>query len=545
MAESNGNDRKFIKGAAILAAAGLIVKVLGAVFRIPLGNMIGAEGMSYYGSAYTIYSVLVVMATAGFPIAISRMVSERIGKKEYRNAHEVFRVAMSIMAAIGLVMFVICFFGAGWIAAMFKNPGSKAAIRALSPALFVVPLLSAFRGYFNGRQNMNPSALSEIMEQLVRLVVGLGLAMVLMRSSGRIMAAAGASFGAAAGSIGGFLIIFLIYLVNRKAFRAKIERGSQRMDSRKFLAKSIILIAVPIIIGSEIMPIMNFIDTTLIMRVLQNTGWTVKQSKYLYGILNGFTTPLIGFPQFITQAVTISLVPAVARDFHSGRLDASHDTIRLGYRTTMIMAFPCALGLFFLAEPILKLLYFAQPKTCADAKVTLMVQAVGVIFLALMQTSTSILQAIGKQTLPVRNLLIACVAKLFLTYLLVGVHAINVNGAAIGTDAAYFIAMTLDLLAVRKYSGARINADLTFVRPFFASLGMGICALGVFKGVSALLSSHAGPMMVNMAATLAGVLAAVIVYVILIFALKAITLEELRTFPKGDKLAKIASRFVK
>lgn len=174
MADKVGN--KFLKGAAVLALAGILMKVLGAVFRIPLTNMIGTDGMSYYGVAYSIYGALVVLATAGIPVAISRLVSENIAINRYRNAHRVFRVALVMMTGIGLITFLICFFGAEMIASLVKNPEAALAVRATAPALLLVPMFSTFRGYFNGRQNMNPTAISELTEQLVRCGVGLYLA---------------------------------------------------------------------------------------------------------------------------------------------------------------------------------------------------------------------------------------------------------------------------------------------------------------------------------------------------------------------------------
>ena len=199
MSDTNKGS-KFIKGAAILGIAGVMIKFMGAVFRIPLTNWIGDEGMSYYGVAYTIYSALLVLATAGIPVAISRMVSERIAVGEYRNAHKVFKVATALMFVIGLISFAICFFGGDLITDLLQNPEAAMAVKAIAPALLFVPVMSSFRGYFQGRQNMNPTAVSQMIEQLVRVGFGLVLAYIFMKTS-LIKAAAGASFGASAGSL--------------------------------------------------------------------------------------------------------------------------------------------------------------------------------------------------------------------------------------------------------------------------------------------------------------------------------------------------------
>ncbi len=540
-------DQKFLKGAVILAGAGIMIKVLGAVFRIPLTNWIG-DGMAYYSVAYVIYGALVVIGTAGVPVAVSRLVSESIARDQYRNAHKIFHVATLLLLAVGTTCFVVCFFGADLIAKMVGSPKSALALRAMAPALFFVPLFSSFRGFFNGRQNMNPTAISEIMEQLVRCAVGLSLAFMFSHpasSMNTVKAAAGASFGASAGAIAGLLVIFLIFLANHKAFRAKIERGDQTVEEGKELAKKITLIAVPIIIGCEIMPIMTMIDTGIVMNVLKAHGWTQAQSEHLYSLYGGYCNPIIAFPQIFTQAVAVSLVPAISKHFGVGNLERTRDTVRLGYRTTMIMAFPCAIGLLVLAEPALKLLYFRQPESCHDAAPIMMILAVAIIFLAHMQTSTSVLQSVGKQLIPVRNLAIGCVGKVIVCYILVGIHVVNVKGAAISTMLAYIVAMVLNDICVKKYTGVTHNVVQTYVKPFIAAAIMGAWALGCYEVLVRLLAGHSA-MGANALACGIAILTSMAVYAVCIFAVKAITVEEMEEgFPGGAKLAKIVRKFVR
>lgn len=527
---------KLIKGAAILGAAGIVIKLLGAVFRIPLTNWIGDTGMSYYGFAYTIYGALVVLATAGIPVAISKLVSERIAIGEYRNAHKVFKVATGLLSVIGLISFAICYFGAEYITAKLGNPDAAMAVKAISPALLFVPLFSAFRGYFQGRQNMNPTAISEITEQLIRVIVGLYLAYTLLKVGAK-EAAAGASFGASAGAIGGLGIIVVIYFLNRKTIHRKINLNNKDTESAAVLAKKIVYISVPIIIGCEIMPIMTLIDTSIIMNRLQDTGWTLEQSKSMYGLFSGFCNSLIAFPQVFTQAVAVSLVPAVAAAFKLRNHKGVQENIKLGYRTTMIMAFPCAFGIFALAEPILLLLYPEQQASAIAAVPLLMIMSISVIFLAITQTSVGVLQSIGKQTVPVIHLAIGCVGKVVLTYMLVGIHSINVNGAAWGTMFAYIVALVLNNMAVRRYTGTKLSYNLTYIKPCIAAVIMGVCAFASHK----LLVGYLG----NSIATLAAIMVGGIVYVILIFVIKAITVDELETMPGGRKIAKIVRKVVR
>lgn len=531
------SNNKFIKGAAILGMAGIIIKLMGAVFRIPLTNWIGDDGMSYYGFAYSIYGALLVLSTAGIPVAISRMVSERIAVGEYKNAHKVFKVATALLFGIGIISFAVCYFGGEWITTKLGNPEAALAVKAISPALLFVPLFSAFRGYFQGRQNMNPTAISEITEQLVRVIFGLFLAYKLM-DYGLKEAAAGASFGASAGSIAGLGIIVVIYMLNRKGIHRKISLNNQEVEATATILRKIVTIAVPIIIGSEIMPIMTLIDTGLIMTRLQATGWTYEEAKSMYGLFSGFCNSLIAFPQVFTQAVAVSLVPAIAATFKVKNMQGVQENIKLGYRVTMIMAFPCAFGIFSLAEPILLLLYPAQQASAIAAVPILKIMAISVIFLAITQTSVGVLQSIGKQNLPVIHLAIGCIGKVAATYILVGTPVVNVKGAAIGTMIAYVVALLLNNRSVKKFTGTKFDYNMTYVRPLIASGIMGVCAFAAHKILYGVLG--------NSIATLAAIMVGMVVYGILIFAVKAITIEEVETsFPGGTKIAKVLRKFVR
>lgn len=525
------SGNKMLKGAAIIGIAGVIVKIMGAFFRIPLTNWLGAGGIAYYSFAYTIYAALVVLATAGFPVAISRLVSENIARNQYRNAHRVFNVSMGMMAAIGLVLFAICYFGAGFIVGtLMKNPGATLAVKAIAPALLFVPLLSAMRGYFQGRQNMNPTAISEIGEQAARVIIGLYLASSFL-STGEERAAAGASFGATVGSVFGLGVMILIYMLNRNVIMYKIQRYDQTAEEVSRIVKQILLIAVPVIIGAEIMPIMNLVDTSIVMRRLQATGWTLDEAKYLYGLISGYCSTLIGFPQIFTQAVAISLVPAIARATALQDREGIIENTALGYRLTMVMALPCAAGILALAKPILFLLYPTKLDEAADAAPTLMLCTLGLIALAISQTSTGVLQAIGKQNLPVMHLAAGTAVKMVTSFILVGIPVLNIKGAALGTIAAYVVSFVLNNISVRKYTGIRFNYIQIYGKPGLASLVMGVVVFAVHLGLDKVIGGNI--------ATVASVMVGVIIYALLFVALRIVTPEELETVSIGRKMNRI------
>lgn len=534
------SGNKILRGAAVLGIAGLMVKLLGAFFRIPLQALIGEEGMAYYGYAYPLYSLFLVIATAGIPVAISRLVSEKIALKDYEGAHRVFKVSGWMLFFIGLFSFAVCYFGAEFISEhVIGDMGALKPLKAIAPALIFVPVMSAFRGYFQGRQNMNPTAVSQFVEQIFRVGVGLALAYALLDVS-LDLAAAGATFGATAGSVAGLLVIVLIYFMSKKVinYNIKKNRSHGARESSKSIIKQILIIAVPITIGSSILPLVNAADSMLVTRRLLDGGFSIDEARILWGQLSGYCNTMVGLPQVITQSVAIAMVPAVAGAFRIGQKNEVHENVNLGIRASMIIGMPCAIGIMALAEPILLLLFPKEPAGVASAAPTLMIMCISVALMSVLQTTTGILQAINKQMIPVKNMAIGAVGKVVLTYILVAIPALNIKGAAIGSIFVYAVALVLNMQAVIKYTGTRVNMSLAFVKPTAASLIMGICAFASYKLIYMVLES-------NTMATMIAILIGIIVYGVLILGLRAITKEEIERIPGGYKLAKILDKFIK
>jgi len=534
------SGNKILRGAAVLGAAGLIVKLLGAFFRIPLQALIGEEGMAYYGYAYPLYSLFLVIATAGIPVAISRLVSEKIAVRDYEGAHRVFKVSGWMLFFIGLFAFAFCYFGAGFISEhIIGDIGALKPLKAIAPALIFVPVMSAFRGYFQGRQNMNPTAVSQFIEQIFRVGVGLALAYMLLDDS-LDSAAAGATFGATAGSVAGLIVIVLIYFLSKKVINYNIRRNRNHSvkESSKSIIKQILIIAIPITIGSSILPLVNTADSILVTRRLLDGGFSIDEARILWGQLSGYCNTMVGLPQVITQSVAIAMVPAVAGAFRIGHKNEVNDNVNLGIRASMIIGMPCAIGIMALAEPILLLLFPKEPAGVASAAPTLMIMCISVALMAVLQTTTGILQGINKQMVPVKNLAIGAVAKIVLTYILVAVPSLNIKGAAIGSIFVYAIALVLNMRAVIRYTGAKINMNLAFIKPTVASVVMGVCAFASYKLIYMTIES-------NTVATMIAVLIGIIVYGLLILVLKAITKEEIGRVPGGQKMVKILDKFIK
>lgn len=540
------SKKSFLRGAVVLGAAGLVIKALGAVFRIPLANIIGDTGMGYYQTAYPVYVLLLTLSTAGIPVAISRMVAERQAVERPGDAYRVFRVSFVLLAGIGLASFAVLFFGAGAIVGKLGNPGAEAAMMAVAPALLIVPMMAASRGFFQGMQDMKPTAASQIVEQLFRVAAGLTLAIVLV-SRGLPAAAAGASFGATAGAAAGLVAILLIFWRRRPGILAEIrERPARTDESGGRILGQIFAIAVPITVGAAIMPIMNTIDVAIVINRLADSGFSPEDANRLYGQLTGMAGPLINFPQVLTQAISMSLVPAVAAAYKRQEMEDLRHNVELGLRTALILGLPSAIGLMALSEPVMRLLYPAQTESAVNAAPSLFILAFGVIFLATVQTLTGVLQGVGKQMIPVCNLAVGAVVKIVLTYSLTGIPSVNIRGAAVGTVAAYIVASTLNLLAVRRITGARFHPGLTLGRPLAAAVSMGLLAFASHRLLFALLAPALGrDSLANAAATGAAVLVGVIAYLTLLLVFRAIRREELDFLPGGKRLVRLLERFGK
>ncbi|MDR1136361.1 MAG: polysaccharide biosynthesis protein [Clostridiales Family XIII bacterium] len=633
--------KTFFQGAVILAAAGVIIKALGAVFRIPLGNMISDLGMGYYQTAYTIYVMFLVLSNSGLPVAISRMVSERVAIGNYDGAHRVFRLSFILLFIIGFTSFYMCFFQTEFLLGFFSNMGASVfAVRAIAPALLIVPLMAAFRGYFQGMQNMRPTANSQVSEQFFRVAAGLALAYILL-PRGEQYAAAGAAFGATSGAFFGLITVILIYFMYKRQRRerggsarartgdggsaagaragdggpaagaragdggsaagaragdggsaagaragdggsatraragdggsatwaragdggsatrartgdgepaagaragdARRKRRSEKQEAAGRILLRIFAIAVPITIGAAIMPIMNMIDLKIISTRLGYLGWVDSEVLKAYGQLAGFANPLINLPQILTQAVAMSLVPAVAAAFKRKDTEFLRHNISLGLRTAIIIGLPCAFGMMTIPGNILLLLYPAEPEAALSAAPFLFILAFGIIFLSTVQTLTGVLQGIGKQMIPVVNLSVGVVVKVIVSLSLISVPSINIKGVAVGTVCAYIIAATLNLLAVRRYTGTKFDIYLTFVKPGIAAAVMSLTVMLSRRLCILILGGggFAGAAISTILAVGAGAAA----YVLMIFITGAITEEELRMLPRGAKIAALFAKF--
>lgn len=529
------SKENFIKGAAILGVAGLLVKILGAIYRIPLTNLIGTEGIGYYQPAYNIYNLLLVVSLAGFPTAIAKLVSEKRALKNFEGAYQVYQVSRWGLFLIGLISSLLVLIFAKNLVSLIGFPGAYYSMLALVPALFAVPLLSAYRGFFQGTQNMAPIALSQIIEQVFRVSVGLYLAYALV-GRGLEEAAAGATFGASAGGVAALILIYLMFLFTKKSIKEEIKLSSHnRTEPVKNIVKSLLYIAIPITIGASIAPLMGIMDSYIVSNRLAAIGYTNVQIADMFGELSGTAQTLINFPQVFSTAVAMSLVPAITDAFTKKQNVKLNVTANAGVKMSLIIGLPCGIGLFMLAEPVIALLYSSLgPEKHASSGALLEILAIGVIFLTLVQAFTAILQSINKQFHPVKNLIAGLIVKVILSYILIGMPSINIKGAAISTTISYFVVALLNWYDINKTS-IKIKLIQVSSRSLLSVAIMAVATGVSFRFFKSVLHSQ------NLA-TLGSITIAVIVYVICLFATGAITKADLELIPKGEKLARFVRK---
>lgn len=528
-------SNSFLKGAAILGIAAIVIKIIGATFRIPLANKIGDLGMGYYQSAYPIYIYLSVIATAGIPTAIAKVVSEKVAIGDHEGANRILKVSLALMMIVGGAISLALIFSAPTLSYYVKNEKAVYSMYAIAPAIFFVSIMSVFRGYFQGYQRMEAYAWSQVIEQFARVSVGLFLAFMLV-SKGLEYSAAGATFGATAGGLVGSILIFIMFIKYRNTgdFTQLVPHDN---ESSKSIIKRLMMVAIPITIGASILPVMTIFDLAIVMRRLNDIGYMGQEANRLYGQLTGYAQTVVNLPQVITAAVQISIVPAISQFVTLKDKIRCDDTIEAGVRLALIIGLPCSVGLVLLSEGIMKLLYPMQLEIASNTGSILGILGWGVVFLSMFQITTGILQGIGKQNIPMKNLFFSAILKAVLSYVLVGVKVLNIRGAAIATVSAYALAAILNFIMMVKETKIKISFKDVFLKPIISVAVMGLVVKLSYIILNLMISER---LSTAIAVTLGGV-----VYLIMLFVTNTLTDKDLEMMPGGSKLKKLNEKMGK
>ncbi|MCQ2418854.1 MAG: polysaccharide biosynthesis protein [Clostridia bacterium] len=542
--------QSFLGGAAVLALATAIVKIIGAIYKIPLQRFIGEAGFSYFNTAYDIYSVLLMISTTGLPVAMSRMISEAqaLGQSaQIRNIYKVSRRVFLLLGLIGTVgMAALCV----PLAMLHGQKNAWFAILCLSPAVLFICITSSYRGFFQGQGNMTPTSVSQVMEALCKLVIGLGLAigiMYLFRSRGVIMdkpdeeltkpqlkelniARSWAAGGAIIGVTSGCLVAMAyLFRKHRKADNYLSAAGGE-IRSNKETIRELLRIAIPITIGAAGLQLITSLDSIIYMwRLKTAAGFDQDGADSLKGIYN-FCQTIFNLPCAFITPIVVSSIPAITEHITMKNKRGERIVSESAIRVMSLIALPCAIGLAVLSVPIYKLLASYDQTSLKTAGPVLSILGVCVVFNAMVLVTNAIMQAHGDVNTPVIHMLIGGVLKLIVNFILVSNPAINIKGAAIGTLICYIAITVMNLIAMLK-RGYAVSLVRTVLKPLAAALIMGAVAFFGYRLIVSILSEKL--------ATVGAIIAAGICYVIFVLVLRVITKEDCELLPKGDKIAKI------
>ena len=532
----------FVKGAAILGIAGLISKLLGAVYRIPYQNITGDIGLYVYMQVYPLYTTLLILATAGFPLAISKIVSERLALGDVLGARKTFRVASMVLAALGVLFFLLLYVGAPLVSRIMGDEQLTLPLRAVAWSLPLVPVVAIMRGYFQGHQNMVPTGVSQVVEQLFRVIVIMISAYWIMSVyQDAYLAGTGAVFAAFPGALMALLVLLFYWQKNTRAQRKLLRRrqaqaaGGEQLSNRAIL-RSILFYALPICFGSLVMPLLPLVDSLTVANLLQLSGYSEEMSKVLKGVFDR-GQPLIQFGTFFATSLSLALVPAISEAVAQGLQRVIAVRTELAIRLTLLLGLPATFGLLLLAEPINVMLYGDDSGTQALA-----IQAFTIVFATLSITSSGILQGLGRAMLPAVHLMIGVIVKLLANLLLIPFFGIS--GAAFATVLAYAMAMLLNAKAIVRHIGVRFPLRLLIAKPLLAVGIMAVVVLAVDYGMLALLSERiASPRLLHTVVAVSAVAAGAVVYGMALFWTGGLTRSDLRFIPKGERIASLLTRF--
>jgi len=454
-----------LKGTAVLTIAGLIVKMLGAVYRIPLARLIGDEGIGLYQMAYPIYLIFLSLSNAGIPIAISRIIAKQVSLDNYHGIKQVFRASLCLTICLGLSAAIGMALAAESLAKyVVADARAVYAMWALAPGIFFMSMMAGFRGYFQGWQEMTPSAISQVVEQIVRIVVALVLAVLLLKS-GIEHAAAGAAFGATAGGAAGLIYLIFCYLSKHRklpVFKSKIIKNQLRLHQ---VIWNLIKYALPISIATVLMPLLQALDSVIVPSCLQKIGYTISQATAMLGVL-GNSWAVLYLPLIVTTALSSNMVPALA-GFEKRNQELLVSRIEEGYRLAAIYLTPVMIVVFFGAESIYRIIYSTR-------QVEILAWfAPAILFLGLQQVSAGILQGLGRPNQPLYNFLAGALTKVAITTIATGFPGLNLAGAALGTVCGSGLTALLNFWAVRRLIVVRFPLKPSIL---LAALGMSVCS---------------------------------------------------------------------
>ncbi len=517
----------FVGGIIILTVSNLLVKVTGLLFKIPMNYIMGDTGMGYYNSAYSIYTLFYMLSTSGLPVAISVTVSEKRAQGKIGSAKKVFHLALAVFAAIGLLAFALMFFASDKLALLISSELSAMSVAAAAPTILFVCVSGAYRGYFQGCGNMMPTAVSQLIEAIGKLLIGIACALYAIHMGAEIhVVAAYAVFGLTAGSFVGMLYLVITGFVRGDrdlVTEHEIDYTSDKTGSifRRFLA-----ISIPVTLSASVMSLTNTLDTAMIQRILILSGMTAEEATAAYGNYTSLAVPLFNLPPVLIYPIAYSLVPVVAAAAGDGKFEAARDKIRVSLKYALIIGLPCAMGLSALSDPILCLLYNDTSAHAAAMLLTLL--APSSLLVCILAITNSVLQGCGKEKMPVISMLAGGGVKLLSGMLLI--KLCGISGAPMSTFLCYLTVTVMNLAFTVRYTKVRLTPGMLY-KPLLSAV---VCSLS-----AVLVNRILKPALGSSPACVSSVLVAAVVYLTMLILLGEVSLTDIKNIIKSKSKIKV------
>ena len=516
-------SKSIIGGMTVLGLAGVICKLVGVLYSIPLTWMIGTSGLGVYNAVFPAYNLLLTISSAGLPVAVSRLVARGLAKDDPRSAKHVFKTALLLLLLLGSVATILMIAGIDVFVTASDQPESRLGFLVIAPCVAIVCVLSAFRGFMQGQQNMTPTAISQLIEQVGKVFLALPMA-YFGSQHGIEYGAAGALLGTTI--VEGIALLYMVILYFRRsaAFAATPQLCEEPPAASSSVAKQLMTISIPITIGACIVPLSQYIDSTMLVGRLMSTGMEAGMASSVYGLFSGTVIRIINIPTALALAVSMSLVPAISSAKAVEDNDAVIRQTDLGMRFAFLIGLPCSIGMSVLSEPLMRFFYqgsIAEEQLILGGELLAM-SGLTIILFTVVQATTSVLQGLGKQRIPMYTLLAGVICKIVLNYVLIGTPGIGIHGAPIASLVCYTVSMVPNLYYVLKYTKSRMNWMGWIVRPGIATAAMGIAVFALRE----LLPFGRLLLLIEVAV-------GVVVFAVAALGVKAITKEDLRAFRRG------------
>ena len=542
MAQQNEKSNSFVKQAGILAMAGIICRIIGLLYRSPLTHIIGETGNGYYSPAYRIYQMILLIASYSIPSAISKVMSQRLALKQYRNAQRIFRCSVIYVVVVGGAASLFAF-----IFADVLIPGRAAMVlRTLAPTIFLSGLLGVLRGYFQANRSMVQTSLSQIIEQILNAAVSMGAAYLLMKIfagedalTQAAWGAVGSAVGTGAGVVIALLFMFLIYRASQKVVQKRIQRDqTKEILTDKEIFKIILFMVTPVLLSTFAYNASALINQTLYLNIMQSVhGESYDELLRINGIYDTEAVGLSNIPIAIASAMAAAILPSIAGSFETKNKKEVYSKIHTAIKTIMFIAIPAAVGMTVLARPIVWLLYNTNEESITLGGRLLSTLGLSIIFYSLSTLSNSILQAVGKQTKPVTNAVIALAVQSLIATLLLAFTDLGIFALAIAVTVYSFMMCLLNGISIRKATGYQQEMAETFLLPLWASLIMGVVVAAVYHGLMYILKSS---YFVSAVSLVLAVVIGVLVYFVMALKLGAMKKKDLLGMPGGRTIVSFA-----